>query len=98
VFGWDIHVMSDTPDFHYSTNGEGDTAVAGVMDAGAFLPDGVPSHWQIYFGVADADAASASIVSLGGSVVIAAQDTPFGRIASVADRTGATFRVVQPPA
>ena len=98
VFGWDLHVMSDTPEFRYSTNGDGDAAVAGVIDASGFLPDGVPSNWQIYFGVADADAASASIVSLGGSIVTAAEDTPFGRLATVTDPTGATFRLVQAPA
>ena len=97
VFGWDIHVMSDTPEFHYSTNGEGDAAVAGVIDASGFLPDGVPSNWQIYFGVADADATSASIVSRGGSIVTAAEDTPFGRLATVTDPTGAMFRLVQAP-
>jgi uncharacterized protein len=52
VFGWDTHIVSDTPDFRYTTLGEGDDALAGIMDAAADLPDGVPATWQIYFGVA----------------------------------------------
>jgi predicted enzyme related to lactoylglutathione lyase len=97
VFGWDVHVMSDAPDFRYSTNGQEDTAVAGVLDASATLPEGVPSHWLIYFGIADTDAALTSIESLGGTVVVPAADTPFGRIATVTDPTGALFKIVQAP-
>ena len=56
VFKWDAHTVSDAPEFRYTTLGEGDDALAGIMDASAFLPDGVPAHWSIYFGTADADA------------------------------------------
>ena len=38
-------------DFRYTTLGEGENQLAGIMDASAFLPDGVPSHWTVYFGV-----------------------------------------------
>ncbi len=94
VFGWDTHVMSDEPNFRYSTLGKDDDALAGVMDAAAFLPDGVPSHWQIYFGVADTDAALARVVELGGTVVQPADDSPYGRLAQAADPTGALFKLV----
>jgi predicted enzyme related to lactoylglutathione lyase len=93
VFAWDAHTMSDTPEFRYTTYGEGDTALAGVMDATAYLPEGVPSHWLVYFGVADADAAVAKIAELGGSVLMPAADTPYGRLAQVADSTGAVFSI-----
>jgi predicted enzyme related to lactoylglutathione lyase len=95
VFKWDTHVMSDTADFRYTTFGEGDDALAGVMDAKAFLPDGVPANWQIYFGVEDADAALAKIVKLGGSVIMGPDDSPYGRLAQAADPTGAVFKIVQ---
>ena len=82
VFKWDTHVASDTPEFRYTTLGEGDGQLAGIMDASAFLPDGVPAHWSIYFGVDDTDAALAKIVDLGGSIVQPAEDTPYGRLAT----------------
>jgi len=64
------------------------------MDATAFLPDDVPAHWSVYFGVDDADAALAKIVALGGAVIRPAEDTPYGRLAQAADPTGAHFKLV----
>lgn len=69
---------------------------AGIMDAANFLPEGVPAHWSIYFGVADTDAALTTVVELGGSIVMPAEDSPFGRLAQVADPTGAGFKLVAP--
>jgi predicted enzyme related to lactoylglutathione lyase len=94
VFKWDTHVVSDAPEFRYTTLGEGEGQLAGVMDATAFLPDGVPASWSIYFGVEDTDAALAKIVQLGGSIVQPAEDTPYGRLAQAADPTGALFKLV----
>ena len=68
------------------------------MDASAFLPEGVPAQWSIYFGVGDADAALAKIVELGGTITQPAEDTPYGRLAQAADPTGALFKLVQAPA
>jgi uncharacterized protein len=98
VFGWDVHVVSDTPEFRYATLGEGEQQAAGIMDASGFLPEGVPAHWSIYFGTADTDATLATITALGGSIVMPAEDTPYGRLAVAADPTGALFKLVQPPA
>jgi predicted enzyme related to lactoylglutathione lyase len=94
VFRWDTEVVSDSPEFRYTTLKIGEDPLAGIMDASAFLPEGVPAHWSVYFGVADTDAALAKTIELGGSVVAAAEDTPYGRLATVADPTGATFRLV----
>jgi uncharacterized protein len=98
VFAWDAHVASDTPELRYTTLGEGETALAGIMDASAFLPDGVPAHWSIYFGVDDADATLARVVELGGSIVEPAVDTPYGRLARAADPSGINFKIIRPPA
>jgi predicted enzyme related to lactoylglutathione lyase len=98
VFNWDTHVAGDTPEFRYTTLGEGESQLAGIMDASAFLPEGVPAHWSIYFAVEDADAALAKIVELGGTITQPAEDTPYGRLAQVADPTGALFKLIQPPA
>jgi len=94
AFGWDAHTASDTDDFRYTTLGEGDAAQAGIMDATAFLPEGVPAQWSIYFLVTDADAAIARTEQLGGSVVQAAADTPYGRLATVADPAGLPFKLL----
>lgn len=96
VFGWDTHVVSDTPEFRYTTLRHGEDWLAGIMDAAGFLPDSVPAHWSVYFGVDDTDAALAEIVDLGGSILVAAQDTPYGRLATAADPTGAQFKLVAP--
>jgi predicted enzyme related to lactoylglutathione lyase len=98
VFGWDTHVLSDTPEFRYTTLRQGEDWLAGIMDASGFLPDGVPAHWSVYFRVDDTEAALAKIVALGGSIVMAAEDTPYGRLAAAADPTGAQFKLVVPNA
>jgi predicted enzyme related to lactoylglutathione lyase len=96
VFRWDTHVAMDTPEFRYTTLGKDEDGLAGIMDASGFLPEGVPSHWSVYFGVDDADAALAKIVELGGAIVMPAEDTPYGRLATATDPTGAQFKLVAP--
>jgi predicted enzyme related to lactoylglutathione lyase len=97
VFRWPVHTMGDTPEFRYSVYGDGQTQEAGIMDAAAFLPEGVPAHWSVYFRVEDADAALARAVELGGAVVVPAEDTPYGRLATASDVTGAIFKLVAGP-
>ena len=92
VFGWDTHVMSDTEEFRYTTLGEGDAALAGIMDDAA-----EPSGWNVYFEVADVDAALEQVTTLGGTIVEPAQDSPYGRLARVKDPTGTAFRLVTSP-
>jgi predicted enzyme related to lactoylglutathione lyase len=94
VFRWDVHVVSDAPEFRYATLGEDEWARAGVMDATTFLPDGVPAHWSVYFRVASADAAITRAVDLGATTVVPAEDTPYGRLATLTDPTGAPFKFV----
>jgi uncharacterized protein len=94
VFGWDTDVMSDTREFRYTTLGAGPEAKAGILDASGSLPAGIPSTWQVYFAVSDADASLAKAVDMGGKVVDGPDDTPFGRIATLTDPTGAMFKIV----
>jgi predicted enzyme related to lactoylglutathione lyase len=56
---------------------------------------GVPSHWHVYFGTDDADAAAAKATELGGSVIVPPFDTPVGRIAVLSDPQGAIFSVIK---
>ena len=95
VFHWETDTVGDTDEFRYTTMrdpGGGDD-LAGIMDAAAFLPEGVPSHWSVYWEVDDTDVIVARVADLGGSVVTAAEDTPYGRLATVADPAGARFKL-----
>ena len=99
VLGWRREVMGDTDAFRYSVALAPDGGqVAGVMDAAAWLPEGVPSHWSVYFAVADADAAVATATRLGGGCEHGPEDTPYGRLATVTDPMGARFKVIGPNA
>lgn len=93
VFGWQTETVSDTDEFRYSTANFDGEALIGVMDGAAFIPDGAPSAWTCFFGADDVDKTIELIVANGGSVVRAAEDTPYGRLAAVADPTGALFNL-----
>jgi hypothetical protein len=96
VFGWDVAMVSDSDEFRYATLGEGDDQRAGLMDAAAFLPDDVPSYWTIYIDVADPDATAAKVAGVGGTVLEEPVDTPYGRLATIADATGARIKLRRP--
>jgi len=94
VFKWNTQEMGDTPDFRYTVQVVGEQQCAGVMDATAFLPEGVPAYWAIYYKVENTDAALAKISELGGATVQPAEDTPYGRLATATDPTGAMFKLM----
>jgi predicted enzyme related to lactoylglutathione lyase len=95
VFGWNTFVASDVPEFRYTTLGEGDAGLAGVMDDSVFPGEG-PALWHVYFKVADADAAVARVLELGGTIGRPAEDTPYGRLAEGFDPTGTMFKLMGP--
>lgn len=94
VFGFTYEPVPGAPDDYGTFHAGGDPlgGMGGMMGA----PDGTPSHWVAYFAVADADAVVAAVEAGGGAVLMPAQDTPYGRMASVADPFGAGFMVMQP--
>ena len=94
VFEWDAHTASDSDELRYTTLGEGEDMLAGIMDSSAFLPEGVPAHWTVYFGVEDVDASLEQVVALGGTIVRPGEDTPWGRMAQAADPTGTQFKLI----
>jgi predicted enzyme related to lactoylglutathione lyase len=58
---------------------------------------GVPPHWMLYIAVASADDAVAKATQLGGSVKAGPFDVmDFGRMAVLADPTGAVFSIWEP--
>ncbi|MDA4106220.1 hypothetical protein MHOL44478_02930 [Mycobacterium holsaticum DSM 44478] len=97
VFGWQIETVSDSDEFRYSTASFDGEALLGVMDGAQHLPEGVPSNWCFFLGADDVDKTVQVIVDNGGSVIRAAEDTPYGRLAAVADVTGAGFNLSSLP-
>jgi uncharacterized protein len=93
VFGFDYGDLS-SDGFSYATADLEGRPVAGIGELDPDLPAEVPANWAAYFGVADADAAVTRAVELGGSVVRPAWDTPYGRMAVLADDQGAVFAIV----
>jgi uncharacterized protein len=97
VFGWTPSVMSDTDDFRYSLSGPQDTAMAGVMDASAFLPEDVPAHWSMYLRTDNIDNTLEKAQKLDAKLVQGPDDTPYGKLVTVADPTGAVFKLQELP-
>ncbi len=95
VFGEEIQMGVDEPDFRYAIVVAGEEQVAGLMDATAFLPEGVPAHWGVYIDVVSADDTVAKAKKLGGTLVVGPDDTPYGRLATITDTTGAVIKLRQ---
>lgn len=93
VLAWRTEFVSDTDEFRYLTAQFDGEQLLGVMDGGGFLPEGVPSHWAFYLGAEDVDKTLELITGNGGTVLRPANDTPYGRLAQVADPTGAVFNL-----
>lgn len=96
VLGWENALMEG--ETRYATNHPGEGATAGICEANAWLPDEAPSFWRVYLAVEDTDATVARITELGGSLLDGPMDSPFGRVATVADSLGGAFQIIQSPA
>lgn len=106
VFGWTFeeHKMSRPTDGHgpetyveFKRADDGGS-VAGMMDIGGMVPDQIPAHWLVYFGVDDADAAVETVKSAGGDVRFGPVTIPAGRFAVVAEPNAPScvFAVITP--
>jgi predicted enzyme related to lactoylglutathione lyase len=98
VFGYEYGDMS-SDGFSYATlliNGQ---QVVGGLGA---YPEGSenvhPAFWGVYFGTVDTDKAVDLVTGHGGQVVRPATDSPYGRMAVVADNQGAVFSLIATPA
>ena len=58
------------------------------------VPEMVPAHWQVYFGVDDTDAAVEQAKGAGGGVMVEPIDIPAGRFSILTDPHGASFAVI----
>ncbi|MEU5031147.1 VOC family protein [Streptomyces milbemycinicus] len=98
VFGWDaqgqdrcdVRFEHDRVVLHIDGK-----AVAGLR-GGALeaTPDpNVRPRWHVYFCVDDVDRVAAQATALGGGIISAPADTPYGRIAALRDPEGGLFSI-----
>ena len=93
VFRWDARATSAAmPSFEYFFHGV--RAVAGMIMNAQLSPE-IDSQWITSFAVADTDGLAARVSELGGSVLRAPTDSPFGRVAMMSDPLGAICSIVE---
>jgi uncharacterized protein len=98
VFGYEYGDMS-SDGFSYATlliNGQ--QVVGGIGGLPEGTDEAQPAQWSVYFGTADTDKSVDLVTGNGGRVVRPAADSPYGRMAVVADQHGAVFSLISTPA
>jgi uncharacterized protein len=94
LFGWDFEDM-ESGEGSYSMIMLGGRPVGGILDlVERGVPEAIPAHWQVYFGVEDTDATLEAAREAGGEVMLEPVDIPFGRFAILTDPHGASFAVI----
>jgi predicted enzyme related to lactoylglutathione lyase len=83
---------SDGEVIDYATFSTGGDPLGGLGGSDPNFPKG----WITCFAVSSTDEAVAEVEANGGTVVMPAMDTPFGRFAIVKDAWGAAFEVMGP--
>jgi predicted enzyme related to lactoylglutathione lyase len=94
VFGWEVAKNPSEGPPQYVEWQVAGRSIAGMMPKPPNIPAEVPAHWGVYFAVADTDAAVGEVTRLGGTVRLPPMDIEPGRLATVADPTGAVFNVM----
>lgn len=80
----------------YYTLKRGEEQLAGIMQIESSWGDFRP-QWATYFAVANAEETVAAVVKNGGKALSKVDDSPYGRLAALADPAGAYFKIVQLP-
>ncbi|MDQ0796550.1 VOC family protein [Streptomyces sp. B1I3] len=93
VFGYGVKRLEDEA-IDFSLYDLGADPVLGRMKMGEEFPPEVPAHLNVYFTVADCDAAVEKAKSLGAELRFGPMTIPFGRFASLTDPQGAVFSVI----
>jgi uncharacterized protein len=88
LFGWRFESVGDADNPYWGIY-RGERVNGGMMP----LPPGapMPSHWLVYFGIDDLDAAAGQIGSAGGTIMVEPVEVPGGRIVVAQDPQGAFF-------
>lgn len=95
LLGWTTSTLGKDSEAGYTTALVDGAAFAGVFDAAGQFPPQVPSFWQSYLGVLDVEAAVLKAGEVGGEVIREPWDSEFGRMAIIADSTGATLTLCE---
>jgi len=90
LLGWDF-AGPGPGDYHLARVRGRDVAGLGAQ------PSGVPAAWNTYVSVASAEEAARAVLSAGGTVMLEPFDAlPAGRVAVIADPTGAVLGLWEP--
>lgn len=97
VFGWTYHQIQMPHSLYNVIDGGDNGGLGGLMAMPDGVPDEVPSHWMVYFIVADLETSMARAEEGGGQTVHGPMDLPdVGTVAAVVDPTGGMFTMMQP--
>jgi uncharacterized protein len=88
LFGWDVEEVPGSEGQYFGI-ANGEIRNGGIMP----MPPGGHPAWNLYFAVADTDAAIARVRALGGELLTGPMDVPGGRFAILRDPQGAVFSV-----
>ena len=99
LFGFHYETIEGAPEVYrtmHLASGEPPLGgTSGMFEDPDVAASGGQPHWLVYFGVSDMDAAVAASDAHGGRTVTPVFDTPFGRMAGLADPAGAVFWLVE---
>ncbi len=95
VVGWNYQAMPEGSGADgYEMIMVGERVVGGIMPMTGEDWGDLPSHWMVYFAVADTDAAAAKVTELGGAVSVPPFDMGVGRMSVCNDPDGNAFSVI----
>lgn len=94
VVGMTYSTVEMGPGQPYRLLKAGETEVGGCIEPP--MP-GVPTHWEVYFAVDNAEDTAAKVTTAGGQILVEPFDIPsVGRCAVLTDPQGAVFSVLKP--
>jgi uncharacterized protein len=97
VIGWSFDTMPMPEGGTYYVATVDDEPVAGLMNMPASIPAGTPPHWFSYLEVDDLEERLSKVRAAGGNVLREPFEVPeVGRIAVIADPTGAVLGLIKP--
>ena len=94
LFGWEF-VDMPMGEITYTMIKSDGTDAGGMMAMDGPQWNGIPTHWMVYFAVADCDAAATKVSATGGQIRVPPTDIAVGRFSVLADPQGGTFSVIQ---